>query len=110
MDISYEGHFDLSEAQQFYAQIAEQSAQLRKGFILVTDLTLLEQMELNACPYIEKAMDVLNTAGVSKVVRIIPDQGKDIGLTIMSLFHYSSRVAVHTFKTHSEAECYVHKK
>jgi len=110
LDVVYGGHFDLSQAEQFYAQAQEIVPGLKKGFIVVTDFSSLEQMDISACPFIENVMDVLNGRGVSMVVRIIPDREKDIGFNIMSLFHYSSEVAMHTFKSRAEAEEYLNKK
>jgi hypothetical protein len=67
-------------------------------------------MDISASSFIEKVMDLLNKSGVSRVIRIIPDQEKDIGFNIMSLFHYSDQVAVHTYKSYSEAEKYSPRK
>jgi hypothetical protein len=41
---------------------------------------------------------------VSKVIRIIPDPRKDIGLRILSLFHYDRGVRILTFHDRNEAE------
>jgi hypothetical protein len=40
---------------------------------------------------------------VETVVRVIPDPHKDIGLNIMSLFHYRRRVRIITCETLAEA-------
>jgi len=48
-------------------------------------------------------MDLCNKKGVETVVRVIPDPHKDIGLNIMSLFHYRRRVRVVTCQTLEEA-------
>jgi hypothetical protein len=61
-------------------------------------------MDINAKQSIEKIMELLNKSGVSKVIRVIPDPKKDIGFNIMSLFHYSAGVAIHTYKSYREAE------
>lgn len=110
LDVLYSGHFDLSQGEQFCAHIQKLIPRLKKGFIIVADLSSLEYMDNNARPFIEKAMDILNSAGVSKVIRIVPDREKDIGFSIMSLFHYSSHVALHTFKSCSEAQAHLCKK
>ncbi len=102
--ITYDDYFDLKQAKQFYAQVQKILPELKKGFILLTDMSSLERMDLSARVFIEKAMDLLNKSGVSKVIRIIPDQKKDIGFNIMSLFHYSTGVPMHTYKSYQEAE------
>ena len=45
-------------------------------------------MDVACAPDIEQAMDLLNEAGIVKVVRVIAHPRQDIGLSIMSLFHY----------------------
>ena len=42
--------------------------------------------------------------GIAKVVRIIPDPKKDIGLNIMSVFHYQRRVQIITCETLDQAD------
>jgi predicted choloylglycine hydrolase len=76
---------------------------LRPGFRLLTDLSGLESMDLACVPYIEQMMDLCNKKGVEMVVRVIPDPHKDIGLNIMSLFHYPRRVRIVTCETLEEA-------
>lgn len=102
--IAFKDYFDLKQAEQFYASVQKIVPELKKGFTVLTDMSSLERMDLSAKPFIEQVMDLLDKCGVSKVIRIIPDQGKDIGFKIMSLFHYSAQVPIHTYKSHQEAE------
>jgi hypothetical protein len=48
-------------------------------------------------------MDLLNQHGVAMIVRVIPDPHKDIGLNILSLFHYRRGIRIVTCKTMEEA-------
>ena len=61
-------------------------------------------MDVACAPHIEKAMDLCNEKGASIVVRVIPDPTRDIGLQIMSVFHYDGRVRIVTCTTLAEAE------
>jgi hypothetical protein len=79
-------------------------AELQPGFCLLSDLTDLQSMDLRCAPFIEQAMDLYNQKGISRVVRVIPDPQKDIGLNIMSLFHYRRGVRIVTVETLAEAE------
>lgn len=97
-------HFDSREAELLYEQACQDINKLKKGFSVLTDLSSLESVDIKVRPFIVKLMDLLNSNGVSKVVRIIPNNDKDIGFMIMSMFHYSSDVAIYTCKTHQEAE------
>lgn len=73
------------------------------GFRLLNDLSQLETMDPRCGPDIEFAMELLDKAGVAKVVRIIPDPRQDIGFSIMSLFHYHRKIPIVTCGTMEEA-------
>jgi anti-anti-sigma regulatory factor len=77
---------------------------LQPGFRMLTNLSALEFMDPACAKHIERTMDLCREAGVSKIVRVIPDPHKDIGFSIMSLFHYDRHVQVVTCKTLEEAE------
>ena len=78
-------------------------ADQKTGFCLLTDLSGLESMALACGEYIKRVMDFLDEKGVNRVVRVIPDPRKDIGLNIMSLFHYRPGVRIVTCETMEEA-------
>jgi hypothetical protein len=79
-------------------------AELQSGFTLLSDLTDLEIMDPKCAADIERVMDLCRKAGVARAVRIIPDPRKDIGLSIMSLFHYGRKVRIATCETREEAD------
>ena len=105
--ISFEGTVDLVQARDFYEDFKNALLKLKKGFVVLTDLSSLEKMNTETHHYIEKAMDLCNKQGVSKIIRIIPDSTKDIGFHIMSLFHYSPDVKILTFKSLEQAGHYL---
>jgi hypothetical protein len=74
-------------------------AELKPGFKLLSDFSGVESIEFASAPDIEYAMDLLNKAGIEKVVRIIAHPRQDIGLSIMSLFHYRRCVSIATCET-----------
>jgi hypothetical protein len=51
-------------------------------------------MDYTGAPYIGTIMDLCLTKQVEHVVRVIPNPHKDIGLNIMSHFHYGSKIRV----------------
>jgi hypothetical protein len=63
-------------------------AELAPGFTALVDLSLFEAMDPDGVAEIGKMMELIGQSGVSSVVRVIPDPSKDIGLNILSLFHY----------------------
>ena len=60
-------------------------------------------MDVGCAPFIEKAMDLCNEKGASMVVRVIPDPHRDIGLQIMSIFHYRGDVRIITCQSLADA-------
>jgi anti-anti-sigma regulatory factor len=104
LSISYHGRVDAQETVRCANECEIVVQKLRPGFRLLTDLTDLEHMDLDCVPAIKRMMDLCNTAGVELVVRVIPDTQKDIGLNILSLFHYRKRVRIVTCKSLDEAQ------
>jgi anti-anti-sigma regulatory factor len=101
--VRYRGLIGSGEMQGSLDQIQAGLAKLESGFRLLADLTDLESMDVACAPFIEKAMDLCNEKGASLVVRVIPDPHRDIGLQIMSYFHYSGDVRIVTCETLAEA-------
>ncbi|MBI4845404.1 MAG: hypothetical protein HY810_02885 [Candidatus Omnitrophica bacterium] len=97
-------HFDNDQGQILLMQLAERIFDLTPGFKILTDLTQLEKMDFDAHKSIDKVMEMCNRFGVSKVIRVVANESSDIGFNIMSLFHYSHSVLIHTCKSLEEAE------
>jgi anti-anti-sigma regulatory factor len=64
-------------------------ADLPPGFRLLADLSQVEFMDPECEAELGRAMDLFDQRGVSLIVRVIPDASKDIGLNILTAFHYS---------------------
>lgn len=77
---------------------------LGAGFVLVTDLSELESMDLECFRDVTRMMDVCFAAGLGKVIRIIPDPQKDIGFQMLALVHYRGKIPSMTCTTRAEAE------
>jgi hypothetical protein len=101
--IRYIGAVGPDEVERVLGEMRAGLAKLESGFRLLADLTDLESMDVACAPFIEKAMDLCNEKGASIVVRVIPDPHRDIGLQIMSYFHYSADVRIVTCETLAEA-------
>jgi anti-anti-sigma regulatory factor len=102
--IRYRGVVRAEETEKGLEQIRDGLAKLQRGFRLLADLSELESMDVGCAPFIEKAMDLCNEKGASMVVRVIPDPHRDIGLKIMSIFHYAGDVQIITCQSLAEAE------
>jgi len=63
----------------------------------------LDSMDLDCAGPIGRVMEMCDHKGVGMVVRLIPDPSKNIGLNILTLFHYRHRPKVATCETMAEA-------
>ena len=102
--IRFHGVVRAEETENGLEQIRNDLAKLQRGFRLLVDLSELQSLDVGCAPFIEKAMDMCNEKGASMVVRVIPDPHRDIGLQIMSIFHYGADVQILTCQTLAEAE------
>lgn len=101
--VRYSGSVRVEEAQRCLEHVRLALAKVRSGFRILADLTDLQSMDVTCAPYLTSIMDLCNATGVSAVVRIIPDPTRDIGLQIMSMFHYGRQVEVITCETRDAA-------
>ncbi len=101
--IRYAQHVTPEETKRWTEELKLMLTEVQPGFRLLTDLSELDSMDLACVPHIKAAMDLCNRKGVETVVRVIPDPQKDIGLNILSLFHYRRRVHIVTCETMAEA-------
>ncbi len=101
--ISYRGHVSPEDTRRCHEQMREALLSLEPGYRLIVDLTGLEAMDLACANAIAAIMECCNDAGVAEVVRIIPDPARDIGLQILSLFHYRPDVYIRTCSNMAEA-------
>jgi hypothetical protein len=101
--VRYRGFVQPDEVERGLEDMRAALAQLQSGFRLLADLSELQSMDVACAPFIEKAMDLCNEKGASTVVRVIPDPHRDIGMQIMSYFHYRGEVRIVTCETLDEA-------
>jgi hypothetical protein len=94
---------DAEEVERCANELPALLAELQAGFRLLTDFSRLESMDVTCAPHIQRIMDLCNAKGVGTVVRVITDPHKDIGLNIMSLFHYGPGVRIVACDTLEEA-------
>lgn len=97
------GKVTVAEMLKNSAEVKTLVAEFDAGFRLLNDLTDLQSMDEDCTPVLGEIMDVLRAKGIEMVVRIIPDPRKDIGLNILSVFHYGRKVRTMTCATMQEA-------
>jgi len=101
----------ISALQQVTVEEAKLAAQrvrgllddVAPGFRVLADFQWLESMDPAAAPYIAMVMDALAEKEVASVTRVMPDPHKDIGLNILSQFHYGPEIQIATFETLADA-------
>ena len=104
LTFNYSKKVDAEEVRRALDDLRAALADMKPGFALLTDLTGLESMETGSARYIRQAMDLISKKGIQKVVRVIPDPRKDIGLNILSNFHYPRGLPIITCLSRADAE------
>ena len=84
-------------------RIRELLQDVAPGFRVLADFRWLESMDSAAARHIAEIMDALAEKNVASVTRVMPDPYKDIGLNILSQFHYGPDVTITTFGTLADA-------
>lgn len=102
--ISYQGSIDANHAEQLYSELLVLLPQGEKGFRVLVDFSEATSVSPEIKDSLKKIMDILNAQGVEEIIRIIPDPACDVGLSIMSIFHYSKNVKLITVSCREEAE------
>jgi hypothetical protein len=101
--ISVAGHATADEARDAAQRVPQVLEEVAAGFVALIDFRWLESMATAAAPFIAEIMDALAAKKVRAVVRVVPDPRKDIGLNILSQFHYGPEVRVMTFESLADA-------
>jgi hypothetical protein len=78
-------------------------AEMSPGFRLLADFSQLKTMDVECLEEIGAMMERFDRAGISMVVRVVPDESKDIGMNILTIFHYHHRPNVVTCQNLTEA-------
>jgi len=101
--ISAAAKVTAEEAKMAAERIREVLRDVAPGFHALADFRWLESMDPAAAQHIAAIMDALAEKNVASVTRVMPDPHKDIGLNILSLFHYGANVKIATFETLADA-------
>jgi hypothetical protein len=102
---------EIRAAQRVTAEQARQAAQqvrdllqdVAPGFRVLADFRWLESMDPATARHVAEMMDALAQKQVASVTRVMPDPHKDIGLNILSQFHYGPEIQIATFETLADA-------
>ena len=101
--LSYIQRVKPVELQRGLEDLKSLLAEMAPGFRVFVDFGRLEAMGLDCVPEIGLSMELLDQYRAGLVVRLIPDPTKDIGLNILTAFHYKRRPRIVTCKGLLEA-------
>ncbi len=101
--ISAVGRVTKEEAKQAAQQVRDILKDFVAGFRVLADFRWLESMDTAAARHVAEIMDALTAKQVALVIRVMPDPHKDIGLNILSQFHYGPETQITTFETLADA-------
>jgi anti-anti-sigma regulatory factor len=91
------------EVQAVAQRVRDVLQDVAPGFRVVVDYRWLESMDSASAPHLAKIMETLTEKGAASVARVVPDPQKDIGLNILSQFHYGPDIPITTFDTLADA-------
>ena len=103
LQMSFIEHVGVEELRRGNQELVALLADLPAAIRVLADLGRLDSMDLACAGEFGKAMELCDQHGVELVVRVIPDPAKDIGLNILSVFHYRHHPRVVTCETMTEA-------
>jgi hypothetical protein len=92
-----------AELQSAREEVISELTGLSPHFRYLTDFSQFEAMNLDHTPMVGGIMELVGKAGVGLVVRVIPDASHDIGMNILTIFHYPPELKVITCQTLTEA-------
>jgi hypothetical protein len=109
--ITVTGDATAEEAESALKRLRSLLKEVEPGFNLLADLSTLLSMPTSAAPYIGQVMESCADKGIALVVRVLPaDPSRDIGLAIISRFHYPPDIPIVTCATVEEAMRYLDEK
>lgn len=97
------GNVTRQEVQAAAEKVEELLRDAQPGLRALADYRWVSSMDSSAAPHIAAIMDKLAAKQVASVTRVMPDPRKDIGLNILSQFHYGANIQISTFETMADA-------
>ncbi|HYG24404.1 MAG TPA: hypothetical protein VEH04_16625 [Verrucomicrobiae bacterium] len=98
LHLIFAGRVTMAELQNGEGDLREVIKDFTPGFTLITDLERAESIEPECARPIGATMELCDRHGIGRVIRVIPDQAKDIGFNILSAFHYTRAPRTLVFK------------
>ena len=103
LHLAYAHRVSPEELEKTRDEIKAVIADLPAGLRLLADLSQLEFMDPECAAEIGRTMDLMDAHGVDSIIRVIPDASKDIGLNILTIFHYPHHPRIITCQNLAQA-------
>jgi hypothetical protein len=97
------GNVVAAEVRTARTEVEQLLRSLTPGFTFLTDFTNVQSMAEDAAPEIGLMMELSDQSAIGLVIRVFPDSSKDIGMNILSRFHYHRPPRTVTCKSMLEA-------
>lgn len=101
--MTYSQHVGAEDMRRCLGTVRDLMESLKPGFLLLTDLSSLESMDVSCAPELGAIMGLCSEGGMLTVVQVIPDPNKDIGFDLISRFHHHPPVKTQTYESLAEA-------
>jgi hypothetical protein len=101
--LSYSHHVTPREVQDCLDGFRDRTEHLQSCFVVLADLTNLDSMDPDCADGLGAFMELASESGMTVALRVIPDPSKDIGLNLISQFHYRKPVRTYTLPNLAEA-------
>ena len=101
--LSFIEHVTVDELERGIPDVTALLSALPAGCRVFVDFGRLDSMDLDCAGPIGKVMEMCDQKLVALVVRLVPDPSKNIGLNILTLFHYHHRLTFVTCETMADA-------
>ena len=96
-------HVTAEQANQAAQRVRELLHDVPPGFRVLADFRWLNSMDSGAARHVAEIMGCACRKRLVSVTRVMPDPHKDIGLNILSQFHYGPTIKIATFETLADA-------
>ena len=103
LQVSYIGRVRAEELTGALEELGSLLADLPPSFRVLADFGRLESMDADSLTILGQVMEKIDEAGAELVVRVIPDPSKDVGVNILSMFHYRKGMRRVTCQTMEDA-------
>lgn len=103
LTLTFHGRVGVEEMVSCVLKLESLAGSAAKGFSLLIDLSGLDFMDRTCAPHLGRVLEICGQHGVARIVAVVPDPMKDIGLRLLSFFHSHRAVRINLVESLPEA-------